>query len=130
MRSSFRRRAIAALVTASAVAGQVAAFTLAPEQLQYVACWTMSLLWVAAIEVTFRPARPRPPAVFELRGREQPLDTPAGEDERQPSARMRDAWAMARTGGDTETVAHVAQVPYSLAELIVADARTDSGEQR
>lgn len=120
------RKGAVSLFAAAALAGQVAIIVRLPEQFERVACWAMSLVWLGGTALMVRLARPRPVVDDGPPGRTVP---PPAEDDRQPSGRMRAAWFMARAGGDTEVVAHIAQVPHALAELIVADARPGSGTQ-
>lgn len=127
------RRAALWLLAAAALSGQVVALWQVPEQFQQAVCWLMSLMWLAGLELVARLTRLRHLGVGALvsDGEPDPVAAASVEVDRQPSERMRAAWFMARAGGDTELVAHVAGVPHALAELIVADARSgkdnDSG---
>lgn len=121
------RKAAVMVFAVAVLTGQVAAITQVPELMEQVACWAMSLLWLAAVSLAMRFARPRAASAPEPRP--EPLAAAVREDDRQPSSRMRAAWFMARAGSDTQLVADIAQVPHALAELIVADARRGSGER-
>ena len=113
----------------AALSGQVAAITRMPEQFERVACWAMSLLWLAATALVVRLAGLHAPATSDSQARTTPKPVAAPEYDRHPSRQMLAAWLMARDGSGTDVVAHVAQVPHALAELIVADALSDSDEQ-
>lgn len=124
------RKATASLATAAAASGHVAVFTQAPDLLQPVAHWAISVTWVAVIELTMHPIRAHLTQSARHGSGDVSINTLVQRGIRAPSARMRTAHLIARADSSTDLVAHIGQVPHALAELIVADARRSNEHPR